>query len=181
MTPPFVSSPSESGVTSSNNTSLTSPVKHRTLNRRAHGDDLVRIDPLVRLLPEDVLDDLLHSRHPRRPTHQHHFVNLRRLELGIFHRLEHRPTAALEQAVGQLLELSATDAHRQVLGPRRVGRDERQVDVGLCVERQVLLRLLRRLFQPLQGHLVLAQVDPLLLLELAGDKIHQRFIPVVAA
>ena len=62
-----------------------------------------------------------------------------------------------------------------------VGRDERQVDVGLGLERQVLLGLLGRLLEPLQGHLVLAEVDALLLLELVGDVIDQRLVPVVAA
>ncbi len=153
----------------------------RTLDGRAHRDDFIGIDPLVRLFAEDVLDDLLHARHPRRTADQHDFVDLRRLELGIFERLEHRAAAALEKAVGELLELRAADAHRQVLGARCVGRDERQVDVGLGVERQVLLGLLGRLFQSLQGHLVLAQVDPLLFLELVGDVVHQGLIPVVAA
>ena len=72
-----------------------------------------------------------------------------------------RPAAALEEVIGQLLELAAGDRHRQVLGPVLVGRDERQVDVGLGLERQVLLGLLGRLLQALQGHLVLAQVDRL--------------------
>ena len=50
-----------------------------------------------------------------------------------------------------------------------------------ALERQVLLGLLGGLLQPLQGHLVLAQVDPLLLLELVGDVVHQGLVPVVAA
>ena len=67
------------------------------------------------------------------------------------------------------------------LGPDLVGRDERQVDVGLGLEREVLLGLLGGLLEPLQGHLVLAEVDPLLLLELVGDVVDQRLVPVVAA
>ena len=91
------------------------------------------------------------------------------------------PSAALEEAVGQLLELAPADRHRQVLRAVLVGRDERQVDVGLRLEREVLLRLLGGLLEPLQGHRVLAQVDPLLLLELVGDVVDQRLVPVVAA
>ena len=67
------------------------------------------------------------------------------------------------------------------LGPVCVGRDERQVDVGLGLEREVLLGLLGGLLEPLQGHLVLAEVDPLLLLELVGDVVDQGLVPVVAA
>ncbi len=79
------------------------------------------------------------------------------------------------------LELRTADRHRQVLGAGGIGRDERQIDIRLGLERQVLLGLLGRLLEALQGHLVLAEVDPLLFLELVGDMIHQGFIPVVAA
>ena len=80
-----------------------------------------------------------------------------------------------------MLELAAGDRHRQVLRAVLVGRDERQVDVGLGLEREVLLGLLGRLLEPLQGHLVLAEVDALLLLELVGDVVDQGLVPVVAA
>ena len=41
-TPPSVSMPSDSGVTSSSSTSLTSPREHAALDRRADGDGFVR-------------------------------------------------------------------------------------------------------------------------------------------
>src|SRR4030095_6223873 len=43
------------------------------------------------------------------------------------------------------------------------------------------LRLLRRLAQALQRHAVLAQVDALALLELAGDPVDDPLVEVVAA
>ncbi len=48
-TPPRVSMPSDSGVTSSSSTSLTSPFEHAALDGRADGDDFVRVHALVRL------------------------------------------------------------------------------------------------------------------------------------
>ena len=51
----------------------------------------------------------------------------------------------------------------------RVGRDERQVDLGLRGRGQLDLGLLGRLLEPLQRELVAAQVDALLLLELVGQ------------
>ena len=55
-TPPFVSMPSESGVTSSRRTSLTSPRRTPRLDGGADGDDLVGVDALVRLLADQLLD-----------------------------------------------------------------------------------------------------------------------------
>ena len=52
ITPPFVSMPSESGVTSSSRMSLTSPLSTPRLERGADGDDLVRVDALVRVLAD---------------------------------------------------------------------------------------------------------------------------------
>jgi hypothetical protein len=55
-----------------------------------------------------------------------------------------------------------------VLRPGRVGGDEGQVD-SVCVSRRQLdLGLFGRFLQALQGQLVAAQVDALLLLELVA-------------
>ena len=112
---------------------------------------------------------------------QNHLVNLSGFELGVLEGLHDRAAAPLEKAVGQLLELGASDGHGQVLGARGIGRDEWQVDVGLGLEREVLLGLLGGLLEPLQGHLILAQIDALLLAELLGDVVDQSLVPVVAA
>jgi hypothetical protein len=61
ITPPSVSMPSDSGVTSSSTMSLTSPARTPALDRRAQRDDLVGVDALVRLLAEELLDLLLTS------------------------------------------------------------------------------------------------------------------------
>ena len=86
-TPPSVSMPSDSGVTSSSRTSLTSPLQHAGLDGGADGDDLVRVDALVRLLAEQLLDDLLHLGHARHAADEHHLVDLGRLEAGVLERL----------------------------------------------------------------------------------------------
>jgi hypothetical protein len=61
-----------------------------------------------------------------------------------------------------------------VLRTGLVGRDERQVDLGLVRGRQLDLGLLGRLLQALQRQLVLAQIDALLLLELVGQVVDDR-------
>ena len=66
-----------------------------------------------------------------------------------------------------------SNRHRQVLWSVLIGRDEGQVDVSLGLERQVLLGFFGRFLQSLQGHLVLAEINPLLSLELVGDVVHR--------
>ncbi len=68
-----------------------------------------------------------------------------------------------------------------MLRARVVRRDERQIDVGRRLLRQVFLGPLRRFLQPLECHLILAQVDVVFLLELFGDVVDQHLIEVVAA
>ena len=156
--------------------------QHAALDGGADGHDLVRVDALVRLLAvEHVLDDLLHLGHAGRAADQHHFVDVAGAEMGVLHRLLHRPAAPLDQVVDQLFELRPGDVHLQVLRAAGVGRDERQVDVGRLGGAELLLGLLAGFLEPLQGHRVLAQVDAVLLLELVGHVVDQTLIEIVAA
>ncbi len=59
-TPPMVSIPRDSGVTSSNSSPVTSPVRTARLNGCADRDTLVGIDAFERLFPEISLDCLLY-------------------------------------------------------------------------------------------------------------------------
>ena len=60
------------------------------------------------------------------------------------------------------------------------GGDEGQVDVGLLRVGQLHLGLLSSLLETLQGHLVVAQVDALVSLELVGEPVDDALIPVIA-
>jgi hypothetical protein len=95
--------------------------------------------------------------------------------------LDDRAAAPLDQPVNQLLELGASDVQLQVLRTVRISRDERQIDVGRLRRAEFFLRLLARFLQTLQGHAVLAEVDPLLFLEFAGDVLDQLLVEVIAA
>ncbi len=88
---------------------------------------------------------------------------------------------ALEQIVRQLLELRAAELQVEVLRPALVGGDERQVDLRRRGRRELDLGLLGGLVEALQGHLVLAQVDPVVALELRGHPVDDRLVEVVAA
>ena len=110
--------PSESGVTSSSSRSFTSPASTPAWIGRADGHDFVGVDALVRLLAEELLDDLLHLRNARRTADQHDFVDLRRVDAGIGKRLLGRADRLLQQVVDELLELRARQLHLQVLRAR---------------------------------------------------------------
>ena len=68
-----------------------------------------------------------------------------------------------------------------MLRARRVGGDERQVDVRRRRRRQLALRLLGGLAQALDGQLVPGEVDARVRLELAHQVLEQRVVEVLAA
>ena len=133
------------------------------------------------VLAEHLLDQFLNLGDSSGTADQHDFVDLAGLHSSVLKHLLHRPTTTLDKAVDKLLELGSADVHLQVLGPRSVGRDEGQVDVGGLRRAEFLLRFFACFLQTLQGHGVLANVDTLFLLELVGHVVHQAIVQVVAA
>ncbi len=103
------------------------------------------------------------------------------MTLASLHRLFDGPEAALDEVVRQLLERRTHHRHDQVLRARGVGRDERQVDLGLGDRGELDLRLLRGLEQPLERLGILAQVDALVALELVGEVVDETSVEVVTA
>ena len=88
------------------------------------------IDAFMAFLAKNVLDQLLDPRHTGHTADQHDFVDVRRLVAGVAERGHDRLAAAVNQMLDHLLELRPSDRQLQVFRPGRVGRDERQVDVG---------------------------------------------------
>ena len=160
---------------------MTSPLEDARLDRGPDRHDLVRVDALVRLLPEELLDDLLDLGHPRHPADQDHLVHVLGRDARVGQRLPAGPDRLLDQVVDELLELRPGELQRQVLGSGGVRRDERQVDVRLHHRGELDLGLLGGFLEALEGHLVVAEVDPLVLLELVGDPVDDPLVEVVAA
>ena len=88
---------------------------------------------------------------------------------------------AVEQVLGEVLELRARQRlgqrHGAVLGQREVG----QVEARARRRRELLLRLLGGLLETLQGDLVARDVDAGLVLELLDQVLDDTLVPVVAA
>ena len=77
ITPPSVSIPSDSGVTSSSKHVFDVTGQYAALDGRTERDRLVRIDVAARLLAEEVLNLLLHLRHARLAADEDHLVDFR--------------------------------------------------------------------------------------------------------
>ena len=155
--------------------------QHAALDRRTHGHDLVRVHGHVRILAGELLHEVLHGGHTGGAAHEDDLVDVARLEAGILERLLNGLLHAVEQILRDALELGARQRVVEVLRAGSVGRDERQVDVGLRGGGQLHLRLLGGFLQTLQSHLVLAQVDAVLGLELVSHPVDDALVPVVAA
>jgi len=138
------------------------------LDRGADGDDLVGVDRAVGLAAEDLLHRLDDFGHAGHAADQDHFLDLGGAEAGILERGTARLDGPLDEVVDQRLELGAGQLDVEMLGAGLIRRDEGQVDLGLERRGELDLGLLRRLLQALEGKLVGAQVDPLLLAELVG-------------
>ena len=151
--------PSDNGVTSSNSTSLTSPDKHRRLNRRADRNRFVRVDVLARFLAEEILDPRLHQRHPRLAADENHFVDVARLLTPA------SSSAVRHGAIVRSTSASTSDSSfarvsfcTRCFGPALVGRDVRQIHFGLLARRQLDLRLFAGFLEPLHRERIAAQV-----------------------
>ena len=180
-TPPSVSMPSESGVTSSSRTSVTSPCSTPAWMAAPTATTSSGFYALVRLAAEEILHHLDNLGHAGHAADEDDLVDLGGGQPCI---LERRPAGldgAGHQVLDQGFELGPRHLHGEVLGPARIGRDEGQVDLGLHRARELDLGLLRRLLESLERELVLAQVDAVLLLELVGEVAEEAHVEVLAA
>ena len=108
-------------------------------------------------------------------------VDLRDGDAGVGQHVVERRAAAVEQVLRHFLEVRTGE--RLVEVHRRAVRGHRQilhVDCGGHGRRQFLLRLLRGFLQTLQGNLVLAQVDAVLVLDFADEPVDDALVPIVA-
>ena len=87
------------------------------------------------------------NRAKRRLKEARSFGNVARLDACVCQRLLARIERALDQIFDKLFKIGAADCLDEVLGPRRVGGDEGQADLGLGHRAELDFRLLGRLEQ----------------------------------
>src|SRR5690606_26037976 len=88
------------------------------LQGRAHGDDLVRVDALVRFLAGLALDELGDGGHTGRSTDEHYVVDVGDLDVRLADDVLERLLGAVEQVLGEVLELRAGDRLGERYGAR---------------------------------------------------------------
>src|SRR5690606_18459592 len=151
------------------------------LDRGAERDALVRVDVLTRLVAEELRDLLLDLRHARLTADEDHVVDVADRETGVLQRDLARLERTLDQILDERLELRARQADVEMLRPRRVRRDVRQVDIRLLPRRKLDLRLLRGFLQTLHRERILRDVDAALFLELLREVLDDAVVEVLAA
>ena len=181
ITPPLVSMPRVSGVTSSSSTSFTSPASTPAWMAAPTATTSSGFTPRCGSLPVSSLTfSCTAGMRVMPPT-----ITTWSIESPVtpasLHRLLGGPDHAVDQLGGQLVELRAGEPLVEVLGHRVDRRDERQVDLGLLRRAELGLGLLGLLVEALEGHLVLREVLALGLLELVDEPVDDRLVEVVAA
>ena len=108
-TPPMVSMPSDSGVTSSSKLVLDVAGQNAGLHRRAQRDHFVGIQFGVRLGAEQRFHRVAHHGNARRAADHHHFIDLFDCHTGILDAVAARAERAIDNIGDQLLEQLARD------------------------------------------------------------------------
>ena len=181
ITPPLVSMPRDSGVTSRSRTSLTSPLSTPAWTAAPMATTSSGLTPLWGSLPvRDWTSSCTAGMRVEPPTR----MTWSRAPLstpGVLDRLLEGDPAALEQVGGELLELGPGEGLVEVDRVAVLGGDEGQADLGLLDLAQLDLGLLGRLLEALDGHVVLGEVDVVGALEAGGEPVDDPLVPVVAA
>ena len=151
------------------------------LDSRADRDAFVRVDTLERLFAGDALDCFLNCRDTGAAADQDDLRDVVVGDTGVSHSLSHRLDRRVDEVLGQLVELGSGNVHVHVERTVLVDCDERQVDVRGGRAGEFFLGFLSRFLQSLERHLVLSQIDAVLLCELVSHVVEQLFIEVVAA
>ena len=152
------------------------------LNRGADGHHLVGVHALARLAAKEGGDCLLHRRHPGHAANENHLVDVGDRQVALFKRRLADLDGAGHEVGHDLVQRRPAQLLLQVEGLARLAReDEGKADLGLRQRGKLNLGLLRRILETLQRHVVLSQVDTVLLCKLDRQPLHDAGVKVLAA
>ena len=182
ITPPLVSMPRVSGVTSSSRTSLTSPASTPAWMAAPTATTSSGLTPRCGSLPVSSLTfSWTAGMRVMPPTSTTWSISLAPLSLASSSAWRTGPTTRSISGAASSLSFARVRRMSRCFGPDGVGRDERQVDLRLLRGGQLDLGLLGGLVEALEGHRVGGQVDALVALELGREPVDDRLVEVVAA
>ena len=181
ITPPSVSMPSESGVTSRRSRSLTSPERTPAWMAAPMATTSSGLTPLWGSFPKSAFtSSWTFGMRVEPPTSTTSSIwdgwrpaSFRHCRTG--------PSVFSSRSPTSCSSFARVSFRERCLGPEASAVTKgRLISVSIVV-RQLALGLLRGLLQPLERHLVLREVDPLVLLELRDDPLDHALVEVVAA
>src|SRR5439155_1284419 len=149
-----------------------------SLDRGSEGDALHRVDASLRGSSEDLLEPLPDDGHAGRSADQDHVPYVGKLPLAVLERLTDRSLEPFEDRLDQLLELRSGQLLLQVERLPSLLCDERQVQRRLDGARELDLRLLRGIAEPLHRLAVAGEIDAVLPLELRHEPLDQAVVHV---
>src|SRR5262249_12702228 len=111
---------------------------------------------------------------------ENHFVNITGLQVRIAQRAFTGLYGLIDQIRYQPFELVAAQGLVQMLWPRGICVNERQIETGLSRGRELALGALSGFLQTLQGEPVFPQINSRVLHELVSHPIHNAFVKIFA-
>ena len=181
-TPPFVSMPSESGVTSSRRTSLTSPLSTPAWMAAPTATTSSGLTPLCGSLPIELLDLLLHGGHAGHAADEDDVVDLRRRR-GRRPRApasSGRPSARAGRAVSSF-SFARVSCRSRCFGPSGVAVTNGRLICVVIVEESSIFAFSAASYRRWSAILSGARSMPWSLLELGDHPVDDRLVEVVAA
>ena len=181
ITPPSVSMPSDSGVTSSSSTSLRSPASTDAWIAAPTATASSGLTSLRGSLPKNCLTvSCTFGMRVWPPTRITSLMSSSLTPASLI-AIRHGSTVRWIRSSTSDSSFARVIFIDRCFGPRLVGRDVRQVDVGLLRARQLDLRLFGGFLEPLQREHVVLEVDARFLPELVDDVFDDPLVEVLAA
>ena len=181
ITPPSVSMPSDSGVTSSSSTSCTSPASTPPWIAAPMATTSSGLTPLCGSLPNIlVTSSCTLGMRVEPPTSTTSSISLG-CSLASFRACISGPRQRSIRWSTSCSNLLRVMLICKCFGPLASAVMNGRLMSVVLAELSSFLAFSQASCKPLQGHRVLAQVDAVLLLELVGDVVDQHFVEVVAA
>ena len=153
-------------------------LEHAGLDGGADGDDLVGVDALVGVVAGEVLDQVDDGGHAGGAADDHDVVDVALVEPGVLDGLLERGLAAIEEVLGELLELGPGELDLEV---QRALVDERQVDGrARCAWLSSILAFSAASLSRCMAMLSVSRSTPCSLRKSCTSQSMMRLVPVVA-